>query len=383
MIFSGDNFLTLSLQSRVIEMKKTLIAVAVLGSVGCMAQAQTNIQIYGLVDTGYVKESGSDVHMGSKGESRIGFKGSEDLGGGMKATFQLERRFNLFDGSNSVSVTPGNHSTNNTYQADDGLHGRANGEDWKGGANVGLSGKWGAVRFGRVSNVGTEFYNAIDPFGEYSIGDSFTGSGGWLYSEHLSNHTRYDSPSFSGFSFSAGFVPKADDRTFGTGTYGNDNNYGWDIGLKYENGPILLLATHSRLADSNKSDAWNLGAAYTVGPVTLSLGYQRTDAELAYFTMLGGNSSRQKEYVFGVKWIVGPGQVDFSYNYANYQERGYDKDAQKLSAGYTYNLSKRTSLYGLVSYTDADDEIVGAVYNTNHAARESLTALQLGVAHKF
>ncbi|MDR0934592.1 MAG: porin [Burkholderiaceae bacterium] len=374
------------------SMKKNLIAVAVLAAFAGVAHAQSNIQIYGLLDTGYIKEGGTDARMGSKTESRIGFMGSEDLGGGMKATFQLEKRFNLNDGTLSGSTTADTNSARNTWNADDGLHGRANGEDWKGAANLGLSGNWGAIRFGRVANIGTEYYNAIDPFGEYSVGDSFTGSGGMLYSEHFSNHVRYDSPDFAGFSFGVGFVPKSDDDTIGE-VFGKRNNYGWDVGMRYARGPLLLLATHSRLADSNSSQAWNVGAAYTFGDVTVSLGYQRTDAKLNYFTYANSaysqydkyaaNGSKQKEAILGVKWNIGPGTVDLSYNYANYQQGSYDEDAWKLAAGYTYNFSKRTAIYGMVSYTQADDEMVGAVYNTNHAWRESVAAFQVGMTHRF
>ena len=84
-------------------MKKTLIALAVMGAVAGVAHAQSNVTIYGVVDTGLIKESGSDIRMGGNVDSRIGFRGVEDLGSGMKATFELERRFNLNDGTQSES----------------------------------------------------------------------------------------------------------------------------------------------------------------------------------------------------------------------------------------------------------------------------------------
>ena len=80
-------------------MKKRLLATSVLAAFAGMAQAQSNVTVYGIVDTGFIKETGSDVSMGSNIDNRIGFKGSEDLGGGYKATFQLEKRFNLNDGT--------------------------------------------------------------------------------------------------------------------------------------------------------------------------------------------------------------------------------------------------------------------------------------------
>lgn len=68
-------------------MKKQLLTVSLLAAFAGMAQAQTNVTIYGIVDTGYIKETGSDLKMGEWNDSRIGFKGTEDLGGGYKATF--------------------------------------------------------------------------------------------------------------------------------------------------------------------------------------------------------------------------------------------------------------------------------------------------------
>ena len=75
------------------KMKKTLIALAVLGAAAGVAHAQSNVTIYGIVDTGFIKKSGQDVKMGENVSSRLGFRGVEDLGGGVKATFQLENWF--------------------------------------------------------------------------------------------------------------------------------------------------------------------------------------------------------------------------------------------------------------------------------------------------
>ena len=72
-------------------MKKTLIALAIAGAMTGLAHAQSNVVIYGVVDTGLIKENGSDTRMGSNVDNRIGFRGTEDLGGGMKATFELVR----------------------------------------------------------------------------------------------------------------------------------------------------------------------------------------------------------------------------------------------------------------------------------------------------
>ena len=79
-------------------MNKTLLAFLLATGIAGTVHAQTGVTIYGMVDTGFIRESGSDVRMGGNEDSMIGFRGTEELGSGMKATFQLERRFNLNDG---------------------------------------------------------------------------------------------------------------------------------------------------------------------------------------------------------------------------------------------------------------------------------------------
>ena len=109
-------------------MKKTLIALAVLGAAAGVAHAQSNVTIYGVVDTGYIKETGRDVRMGENINNRIGFRGAEDLGGGLKATFELEKRFDLYDGTNGNTDTA-------QYQGKK----ETSGPDWDGAANLGLA----------------------------------------------------------------------------------------------------------------------------------------------------------------------------------------------------------------------------------------------------
>ena len=98
-------------------MKKTIISLAVLGTLSGIAHAQTNVKIYGIVDTGFIKQTDADWKMGENTNNRIGFTGTEDLGSGLAATFQLERRFNLNDGTSATDL------------------------DWEGAANVGKMGE--------------------------------------------------------------------------------------------------------------------------------------------------------------------------------------------------------------------------------------------------
>lgn len=377
-------------------MKKTLIALAVLGAAAGVAHAQSNVTIYGVVDTGFVKKSGFDTEMTENVNNRIGFRGVEDLGGGMKATFELERRFNLNDG---------------TLKESD--------KDWDGAANVGLKGDWGAVRLGRVNELTTETIRKFDPFYQYGVGAMLEGN---QRSARIDNTVRYDSPSWNGFKFGASYSlgqntnsDSADaegdvmvEKTAGNGV----DNDGYAVMLGYDNGPLSLVGNWSRLADSNKSSVWNLGAAYRFGDAKVELVYQQTkdkgwangersnwnDASSDFGKWVGStydvdieadaiaNEITEKQWLLGLEWKLGQGRLNASAQWMEVEANGgllsgEDSDVYKYAIGYTYDLSKRTAIYGVVSYTDYDDEEVAAIYDG--VDKDSITAVQVGITHKF
>ncbi|WAW11222.1 porin [Oxalobacter vibrioformis] len=373
-------------------MKKTLIALAVLGAAAGVAHAQSNVTIYGVVDTGYILESGRDVRMGENINNRIGFRGSEDLGGGLKATFELEKRFDLFDGSMGNSNTAG-------YQANRG----ATGKDWDGAANLGLAGNWGRVRFGRVNELTTETIRKFDPFYQYGVGSMLLSAN---RSARIDNTARYDSPKWSGFSFGASYSLGQNTRNDGgyVGDGGAANpfyssgasNDGYGINLSYDNGPFMATANWSRLADSDDSDTWNVGLAYKFGPARVSLLYENTSNE----GWAGGGNSAPKAksswqargldtdlWLLGLEWDIGPGQLDASVQYMDFDpsaskaQGGYDADVYKYAIGYTYNLSKRTSAYAQVSYSDFDEQSAGKAISG--LERSDMWGFQIGMTHKF
>ncbi|WAV89133.1 porin [Oxalobacter aliiformigenes] len=389
-------------------MKKTLIALAVLGAAAGVAHAQSNVTIYGVVDTGFIKKSGQDVEMGENVNNRLGFRGVEDLGGGMKATFELERRFDLNNGE------------------------AKNDKDWDGAANVGLKGdSWGAVRLGRVNELTTETIRKFDPFYQYGVGAMLEGN---QRSPRIDNTIRYDSPNWSGFHFGASYslggntdkdsadpsiraegdyMGDVDEWTYeGLKTAGADND-GYAIMLGYDNGPLSLVGNWSRLADSRKSSVWNLGAAYRFGDAKVELVYQQTKdkgwangersnwndntsafgkwvaAEYNGENLVGENginidSITEKQWLLGLEWKLGPGRLNASAQWMEVEANGgmhiSDKDIYKYAIGYTYDLSKRTAIYGNVAYTDYDDEDVARLYGDTD---DGTTAVQVGITHKF
>lgn len=360
------------------RMKRKIITLAVLSAITGMAHAQSGITIYGVADVGLIKESGASTSMNSNETSRIGFRGKEDLGNGLKATFQLEQRLNLNDGTNANS----NNSDLGWIQdanrnMDDLLHNRN--AQWAGGANIGLEGSFGVVRFGRVAELSTESYSAIDPFEQNGVGSSLYSI---LRSEALSNTVRYDSPAFNGFSAGVSYSLKTDSNT--TALLGPDErNAGYAASLKYENGPVYLIGNYSRLADSNKSRSWNLGGAYAIGNVKVSLGYEHTSADESIFST--SEDIKQKNWLVGLSWQIGQGTLKASYNHGktNHFDTDSDGKVKKYALGYTYSLSKRTSAYGTIAHTKSDSPELGTLFNGNGVSDDSVTSYQIGLNHKF
>ncbi len=408
-------------------MTKTLIALAVLGVASSITHAAPTVNIYGIVDTGYIKQTGQDLTMGENINSRIGFRGTEDLGNGLKAIFQLEKRFNVHDG------------TNNTGKG-------SNARDWEGAANVGLSSQeWGTIRFGRVNELSTETIRKFDPFYQYGVGSMILSS---QRSERIDNTARYDSPKWAGFSFGLSYslgqntqkgstyqklraetaINAAGSNTAGQEGYiwKNYDNDGYAINLSYDNGPFTATANWSRVADSADSDVWNIGVAYKWNSVRISLLYEKTsdngfrqgdysvytDKSFIPINDYGSQytkcslKSEQDLWLLGLEWDIGPGQFDASIQRGSIDDvrflngeraGGYgnnardtgivesgsfkDSDIMKYAVGYTYNLSKRTSLYGQVSYTDYDTKEAGFYYTG--IARDSITGVQIGMTHRF
>ena len=370
-------------------MKKTLIALAVLGAAAGTAYAQSNVTIYGVVDTGYVKKTGVDTQMDENVNSRIGFKGVEDLGDGLKATFQLEKRFNVNDGTNKSS------------------------KDWEGAANVGLKhADWGWVRLGRMNGIATENIRKFDPFYQYGVAGMIDSTQRGVRRDNM---LRYDSPEWAGFSFSAAYelgrnmnskTRNVDGKyvswndTDGGHSNGYDND-GYQLGLNYKNGGFAATANYQMLADSNRSSLWNVGLSYSWDTVKVEALYQATNDKAGYVFERQANrggvknaydygSLKEQQALLGVEWKVGPGRLNASAqwldveagdNSSNSLYGDLDDSAWKVAVGYTYNLSKRTSLYGIVSYADYDDERIAGIFDD--AKQDSTTGVQVGITHKF
>jgi predicted porin len=315
-------------------------ALAALGMASA-AQAQSSVQAYGLLDVsaGQFQAAGGakdkSVQSGEMSTSYLGFKGSEDLGGGLSAKFAIE----------------------SFLRADSGSAARFNGDAfWARAANAGLAGSFGTVLLGRNTPalfVSTLLFNAFgDSFGfspsirhYYTSGTmSVSGDSGWNQS------VSYLSPNFGGLS---GQVQVA----------GNDATNGRKVGgnVLYFGGAFSGTVAYQKVkaASANATTTWQLGGAYDFGAAKLFAQYGKITND----TLNVSNKLADA----GVSVPVGKGKVllQFGQDKAN---SGVKRTT--VSGGYDYTLSKRADLYGVVM----NDKLTNATTGNSFA---------LGIRHKF
>ncbi len=377
-------------------MKKTLLAIALLGSLGT-SYAQSNVTIYGVLDIGYIKENGRDLRLGDNENNAIGFKGTENLGNGYKALFQLEKRFDLNDGTLGNTNTAGYRGTK-----------AGNQKSFEGGANVGLAGPFGKAIIGRVNELTTVSIKKFDPFHQVGVGTQ-------IYSlqraPRIDNTLLYESPNWNGLSFGTSYSAgvNTNKQSIDTLHYGNlkksnADNDGYAVNLNYDNGTFFATANWSRLPDSNHSSVWNIGLGYRItNTLQLTAAYEDTNSKGWKGNLTRGDQGpltyqndarldgRQRNLLIGLAWDVGPGTLNASVQWdrlssdyiSKYSHKGINgtDNAFKYALGYTYKLSRRTSLYSIAAYTNYGSAEQGEAISGLH--NDSVTALQLGITHKF
>lgn len=331
-------------------MNTSLIALALAALSSTAALAQSHVAIYGVVDAGLVRENGgpagsvTNLSSGMASGSRLGFKGREDLGGGLAATFVIENGFNADTGAAGQGGL---------------LFGRQ--------AFVGLQGGFGAVTLGRQY---TPYYKALrdvgDPFGAVSL----AGRAGNLMATNTrtDNLVEYVTPSLSGLSA---------DLAYGAGeTAGNSaKNRTLSGALAYQRGPFTVQLAHHRLENAAATDSTRntlLAASYNFGPVT---------AQGAWAVNRGMGAADSRDWVLGVAIPLATGRLLASH--VRHDDRtAAGKDASQWGIGYNYPLSKRTDIYSAYAHINNRH---GAAYTVGNATDKGSgnSAFDLGLRHTF
>lgn len=347
-------------------MKKSLVALAVLSTMGAGAFAQSSVTLFGVADVNarYSNNSSTTLYTLSTdgiASSRLGVRGIEDLGGGMRAGFWFEG-----------AMTPDN--------------GTAAGQTWRRRSTVSLLGGFGEVRVGR--DYTPTFWNltVFDPFGTNGVG---------AYSNiHASNGAAGQTANLIS---NLGTLVRADNSigyflpgNLG-GIYGqamvaaneaspvNGNKYvGARVG--YQAGPLNVAASFGQtyvtaVAGDDTVANVNVAGSYKLGDLTGMAQYGRFTLASTTFT----------NYLIGGTFAMGP--TTFKVAYSSFANSATVADAKQIAAGVQYDLSRRTALYSNVSRISNDGTATaGANFGTGSlvAVRgKDHTGFEVGVRHSF
>jgi len=318
-------------------MKKSLLALTLLGAFASVAQAQSAVQIYGTVDAGLVKRTDQTLAIGKRANNTLGFKGTEDLGNGLKALFQLEIR----------------------YEPDTGTLESVTRPLFQGQSRVGLQGDFGMVRLGRGLTALQETSTAFEPWRGLPTPVGFQTDlqiAGYTSdalgpqgnsTNRFSNALFYNSPDFAGFQVNTTIGTKEANSgapVVGRGSAqfpqypanfeGSVNPY--SISATYKNGPVAaMLATERNAVESRLSMI--AASIFATPELKLMASYQRQNQD---HTRL--NNPLTKAWILGANYTMGPGKILAGYGQKS--PNGLAK-VKQLSVGYEYSLSKRTYLY--------------------------------------
>ncbi|MEC5404739.1 porin [Paraburkholderia sp. MPAMCS5] len=398
-------------------MKKSLLALAALGAFAGVAHAQSSVTLYGIIDEGFninTNSGGKHLYNLSSGVmqgSRFGLRGTEDLGGGLKAIFVLENGFDV----------------NNGKLGQGGLmFGRQ--------AYVGLSSQFGTVTLGR------QYDSVVDYVGPLEAGDQW---GGYLAAHpgdldnfnnayRTNNTVKYTSADYNGLKFGGTY-------SFG-GVAGNfSSNQIWSLGAGYNNGPLVLgvgylnartpaasgglfnnggtIATntpatataaanfavtspvYAGFASANTYQVVGAGGAYTFGAATVGLTYSNVrfaNLGATYASPFKGQTATFNNAEVNFKYQLTPALlVGAAYDYTRGTEINGNSRAQyhQGSLGVDYFLSKRTDVYVIGVYQHATGETVSAtgsvvaatagINGLTGSSNQNQLAARVGIRHKF
>ena len=392
-------------------MNKKLIAVAVAGVLAAPAvMADNSVTIYGVADVGLeqVEAKGATAGAASDvaGKSRvtsnssyIGFKGQEELGGGLKAIWQIEQAIDIDDGGGSTKT--------NGFATRDSF--------------VGLSSAAaGKVIMGRITTPTRAVASKLDVFpGQAGIGADTailgnTGQankqGDLAFDTRKQNSVGFESAKIAGMTLSAAYIAN-ESRT-------NSNNpWGWGAGLTGGWGPVTAMFAYEEHRGADGLNGNNMTAASAHGSLDtnyrIGLGFSQSGLTLnAIYEMMelrGGNATAmgagvtelsRDAFWIGGKYAMGKHEFRLAYAMALAADQTKDfettevkdSEAQQISVGYGYNFSKRTQVYGVYSTVDNKS---GAAYDFGPSKSKVGTSTQpvaagadpegfsIGVRHLF
>ena len=347
-----------------------LCAAAALLVLPAIAQAQSTVTVYGRVDAGISKEndgtttlaggvnSSDKLQLRNNSGSRLGFRGTEDLGGGLKALFQIEHRFNVDTGA----------STSTTF--------------WNGKSIVGLSGGFGTVTLGRDYTPAWYVGNEMDPFGFSTIAQMGSAASVPGTVARAPNMANYQTPVFSGVKGRLQYSFKESSQS------GARDGLGFNV--EYERGPAYLGLGYERPARAGAQgatrpsvDVWVIGGGWDFGSARVTATFANGTSDPGSAALDAGTAAEAKRRHFGLGATlkVGSDQVLAMLSRLTVKTTATNDDPAnrattlKIGLGYHHHLSKRTRLYVNLGRAKASNSAI-ADLTTRHG-------IDMGIRHNF
>jgi predicted porin len=333
-------------------LKKTIFALAALGTLAGTACAQSSVTIYGIVDAAITRtDNGTNttttLDSGKQSGSRIGFKGTEDLGEGLSVIFDMENGFNVDSGAQADS--------NRLF----------NRQAW-----IGLNGSFGTIKAGRQFTPVYANLATIDPFGDALAGDS----------ARIFN-TEYEGSRFDNdltYHYEAGGIRSELQYSFGevAGNSSAKRAIGGFAG--YKNGPIDAVVTYTKVGNDAGTDdrrTWLIGGNYNFGVVKPYVAYATVKGKTGAATA----DTDVRDWLLGLTAPAGTaGTVMASFAKKN-NRAANNSDARQWAIGYAHALSKRTNLY--TSYGRLSNDSASALRVP--VAGNTASEFNVGIRHLF
>lgn len=338
-------------------MQKKLLALAIAGLAAMPALADDNVTIYGRIDMGFLSRGDGDggvadqgtkneIASGIGGGSRIGFRGTEDLGNGLKALFEVEFGIDVDNGPLGGSAT------------------------WKNRHSyVGLTGDFGTVIAGRVDGARYGISARYDPFNAGTVASMASIQG---HATRADNAIAYISPRWNGFGFLAAYTNNLIGQEKGSATVrGNEGDTQlYAIAGFYDNGPISLTLDYEHAEDedvpgNSDVDVWVVAGTYDFGVAKIHGYWDQVDTNGAIDSTVLGFTAPGLE-VDKQSWMIGAtvpfGKTTLRASYIEVlDDVNDDADCKKFGIGVLYSLSKRTSLYADFATIDNDTNAACAI----------------------
>lgn len=369
-------------------MKKSLVALAILAAAG-VASAQSSVTMFGIVTLGVQHGTGSGagsadktgINSGGDVTSRLGFRGTEDLGGGLSAGFWLEAQVNVDDGTGAQTVT-----NNQTTGLAPSLAG-GQGLTFNRRATVSLASKsLGEVRLGRDYRVESVNNAAFDPFTVQGAGGSegpdaqanrFLPGGGSAL--RVSNSIAYFTPATLG-GFYGQVQLSLGENPSNAGVNEDDGDHA-GVRVGWAKGPINVAVSTGRT---------EFATSATTGDVTLSnvaasydFGFAKVAAVINHDKFDRAVELTGKGGLLGVTVPVGAGEIRASYSRYEITGNGLSPEVERISLGYRHHLSKRTALYATVGHLKNSGGSSRALLGATTGVNENSTGTDIGITHRF